>query len=283
MEILRTIYYSILKILPTKWVVNIENLRTYGKFVNTKNPEYYGEKIQCLKLNGKLKKYSDFVDKYKVRKYVKEKVGEEYLIPLIEVFEKPEEINYNKLPNSFVLKLNHGSGYNIIVKDKSKLDINKTNKQLNKWLKEDYYKIKKENQYQNVVKKIICEKYIADKNGELNDYKFFCFDGKPEFFKVDFGRYENHTMNYYDLDMNLLNLQEGNFKNNTEKIERVKNLNEMIDISKKLSEDFQFVRVDLYNVDGKIFFGELTFTPASGKHKFIPLWEDKKIAKKIKV
>ena len=171
MEILRTIYYSILKILPTKWVVNIENLRTYGKFVNTKNPEYYGEKIQCLKLNGKLKKYSDFVDKYKVRKYVKEKVGEEYLIPLIEVFEKPEEINYNKLPNSFVLKLNHGSGYNIIVKDKSKLDINKTNKQLNKWLKEDYYKIKKENQYKNVVKKIIYEKNNEEKNGKINKYK----------------------------------------------------------------------------------------------------------------
>ena len=116
-------------------------------------------------------------------------IGEEYLIPLLGAYDKPEEIDYEKLPNQFVLKLNHGSGYNIIVKEKNKENINNINKKLNKWIKEDYYKIKKEYQYKNVKKKIVCEKYINDSKGELLDYKFFCFNGKPEFVKVDFDRF----------------------------------------------------------------------------------------------
>lgn len=282
-EFLRKIYYSILKILPAKLVINIENIFTYKRPLKKNKIEYFGEKIQWMKLHGNLQKYNNYVDKYLVRDYVKEKIGEEYLIPLLGVYEDVSEIDYSKLPKSFVLKANHGSGYNIIVKDKSKSNFSKINKKLSKWLKEDYYKIKKEYQYQNVKKKITCEKFIQDKNNQLLDYKFFCFDGKPAFVKVDFDRYENHKVNFYDMDWNLLEMQEAGWENYTEKYEKPENFDLMQELTNKLCEDFQFVRVDLYNADGKIYFGELTFTPASGKHAFVPLEKDIKIAKGIRI
>lgn len=280
-EIFRRIYYFIIKMLPDKLVINIENFRTYKRFLNKQKPEYFGEKIQWLKLYGNLEKYNDYVDKYKVREFVKNTIGEKYLIPLLGVYDKIEEIDYGILPNQFVLKLNHGSGYNIIVKEKNKENITNINKKLNKWIKEDYYKIKKEYQYKNVIKKIVCEEYINDSKGELLDYKFFCFDGEPEFVKVDFDRFQNHKANFYDNNWKLLNLQETGFENNKNEVDKPKKFNEMLEIARKLSSEFKFVRVDLYNVDEKIYFGELTFTPASGKNSFTPLEKDKEIAERI--
>ena len=282
-EIFRKIYYFILKMLPDKLVINIENFRTYKRFFNKEKPEYFGEKIQWLKLYGNLEKYNDYVDKYKVREYIKNTIGEEYLIPLLGAYDRVEEIDYKKLPNKFVMKLNHGSGYNIIVKSKEKENIFNINKKLDRWLKEDYYKIKKEYQYKDVIKKIVCEEFINDSKGQLLDYKFFCFDGKPEFVKVDFDRFENHKVNFYNNNWELINLQETGLKNNPNKFDKPQNFNEMLDIARKLSSKFQFVRVDLYNVDGKIYFGELTFTPASGRHSFTPLTKDKEIAERIKI
>lgn len=282
-KILRRIYYSIIKFLPAKFVINIENILSYKRLFNKDTPQYFGEKIQWLKLYGNLEQYTDLVDKYKVREYIAKEIGEEYLIPLINIYNTPEEIDYNKLPNSFVLKVNHGSGYNIIVKDKSKIDISKINNQLNKWLKEDYSQIKKEFQYKNVKRKIICEEFINDKNGQLIDYKFFCFDGKPEFIKVDFDRFTTHKANIYSPDWKLLELSvkgQANYKGDCPK---PINYKKMLTISKKLCRKFQFIRVDLYNVDGKIYFGELTFTPASGIHPFYPLEKDLKIAERIKL
>ena len=282
-EFLRQLYYKIISLLPDKLVINIENLMAYKKLVSKENPKYFGEKIQWLKMYGNLEKYNDYVDKYKVREYIKQKVGEEYLIPILGVYDTPDEIDYSKLPNQFVLKENHGSGYNIIVKDKDKLDINRTNKTLKKWLKEDYYKIKKEYQYKNVNKKIICEKFICDRNFQLLDYKFFCFDGKPLFVKVDFDRFTEHKVNFYDMNWKLLELGERGLKKYNKKISKPNNFEQMVKIAQKLSEDFQFVRVDLYNVDGKIYFGELTFTPASGRHPFEPLNKDLEISERVKI
>lgn len=282
-DFFRNIYYSILKVLPDKIVVNIENFRAYKRPFNSKNPKYFGEKIQWLKLYGNLEKYSRYVDKFLVREYVKEKIGEQYLIPLLGVYDNPEEIDYSNLPDKFVLKCNHGSGYNIIVEDKSKINIKRTNQKLRKWLKEDYYKIKREYQYKYVEKKILCEELIKDKNNKLVDYKFFCFNGNPEFFKIDLDRYSEHKVNFYDLNWNLLNIKEAGYKNSNERLSCPENFNEMIEIVKKICKEFQFVRVDLYNVDGKIYFGELTFTPASGKNPFLPLEKDLKIAERIKV
>ena len=279
----KQVYRNILKILPTKLVLNIENLRGYHKLIDFKNPKYFGEKIQWLKLYGNLEKYTDYVDKYKVRDYIKKIVGEEYLIPLLGVYDKSSDIDYSKLPNQFVLKINNGSGYNLIITDKDKLDIKKTNKKLNTWLKEDYSKIKKEPQYTNVERKILCEKFINDKNGQLLDYKFFCFCGVPKFIEVDFDRFDNHTMNFYDLEWNLLNFTKGNYKNYKGEVKRPKNFDKMIELTKKLCKDFNFVRVDLYNVDGKIYFGELTFTPAGGVTPFNPIEKDLEFAKLIEL
>lgn len=282
-DIIRKIYYSIISFLPAPLVINFETFRTYKKFLSKNNPKYFGEKIQWLKLYGNLEKYSKYADKYEVRKYVTSKIGEEYLIPLIGVYNTIEEINYDILPEKFVLKNNNGSAMNLIVNGKNKLNIKKTNKLLKKWLKSKYYKIKKENQYKFVKNKIVCEKYISDKNGELLDYKFFCFDGEPLFLKVDYDRFSNHTSNFYDMNWNKLNLREQGYDNYNKNTIAPKGFKKMVEIAKKLSKEFQFVRVDLYNLDGKIYFGELTFTPASGKNAFIPLEKDLEIASKIKI
>ena len=280
---LKNIYRNFLKIMPTKFVLNIENLRGYHRFINFKKTEFFGEKIQYLKLYGKLEKYSDFVDKYKVRNYIKEKIGEDYLIPLLGIYNDPNEIDYNNLPNKFVIKLNTGSGYNIIVNDKEKVNKLKIKKQLIKWMKEDYYKIKKENQYKNIKKKILIEPYIEDSSGKLQDYKFYCFDGKIEFIEVDFDRFSKHTMNFYDNDWNLLEVNKGNYKNYEGVFSKPENYNDMKEVVAKIANDFQFVRIDFYNVDGKIYFGELTFTPAGGLTPFKPIKKDIEYAKKIRI
>lgn len=277
-EQLKQIYRNILKHLPMKVVLNIENFRGYHKLVNFKKPKYFGEKIQYLKVYGNMEQYKKYVDKYAVRRFVEKTIGKEYLIPLIKYYENLNDIDYNYLPEQFAIKLNYGSGYNIIVDDKRELDISKTNKTLQKWLKQDYYKIKKEYQYKNIPKKILIEKYIVDKNGELNDYKFFCFNGKVKMFKVDFDRFTSHKCNYYDENCKFLNIHEGNYNNDKDAIVLPNNIKEMIDIAEKISMNFNFVRVDLYDVDGKIYFGELTFTPSGGLNPFKPLDIDLKIA-----
>jgi len=282
-DTLRSIYWDLLKILPTIIVVNIENLFTYKRLFRKSRIDYFGEKIQWLKLYGNLEKYEKYADKYKVREYIKETIGEQYLIKLLGVYDKAENIPYETLPNKFVIKANHGSGYNIIVKDKASLDIKKTNRKLNKWLREDYSRIKKEKQYKNIKRKLLIEEYKSDKNDSLLDYKFFCFNGKPKFIKIDFDRYSNHAANFYDTEWNLLKLKEKGYENYSKNFDKPKNNKEMIKIVNKLCKDFQFVRVDLYNIEGKIYFGELTFTPASGKHPFVPLEKDKEIASMIEL
>ena len=266
-----------------KIVLNIDNLRGYKRLLKKGRIEYFGEKIQWIKMHGNLEKYKDLVDKYKVREFVKQKIGTKYLTEVLGVYNSTDEINFDKLPNKFVLKLNTGSGYNIICTDKEKLNKRKTIKQLNKWLKEDYYEIKKEPQYKNIDKKIICEKYMENKEGNLLDYKFFCFSGKVEFIEVDFDRFKNHAMNFYDTKWNLLDLKKGKYPNYSGKLEKPINLVEMISISEKLSDELPFARIDLYNVDNKIYFGEITLTPAGGLTGFNPIEKDLEYANKIKL
>ena len=279
----RQFYRNILKVLPTKVVLNIENFRGYHKLINFKNPKYFGEKIQCLKLYGKLERYNDYVDKYLVREYVKKKIGKDYLIPLLAVYNDPDDIEFDKLPIQFVIKLNTGSGYNIIVDDKKQIDKEKVIKQLKKWLTEDYFKIKKENQYKNINKKILIEKYIENRDGQLQDFKFYCFNGKIEFIEVDFDRFFDHTMNFYSPNWSLLNITKGNYQNYSKNFDKPLNFEMMKDKVEKIAEDFQFARIDFYNVDGKIYFGEITLTPAGGLTPFNPIEKDLEYAKKIKI
>ena len=241
-----------------------------GKNLNLENPKTFNEKIQWLKLYDNSPLKTKLADKYLVREWIEEQIGSEYLIPLLGVWNNFDEIDFDKLPEKFVLKANHGSHWNIIVKDKSKLDKSKAKKKFDKWMARDYtFKAGLELQYRGIKPKIIAEKFIEDTNGELNDYKIMCFNGEPKFVWVDCGRYSNHTKNIYDLNWNLQPFKM-TYPISKTPIARPENLDKMIELAKILCKDRAFVRVDFYNVDGKISFGEMTFTAMSGTDKFEP-------------
>lgn len=241
-----------------------------GKNLNLESPKTFNEKIQWLKLYDNSPLKTKLADKYLVREWIEEQIGSEYLIPLLGAWNNFDEIDFDKLPEKFVLKANHGSHWNIIVKDKSKLDKSKAKKKFDKWMARDYaFKAGLELQYRGIKPKIIAEKFIEDTNGELNDYKIMCFNGEPKFVWVDCGRYSNHTKNIYDLDWNLQPFKM-TYPISKTPIARPENLDKMIELAKILCKDFAFVRVDFYNVDGKIYFGEMTFTSMSGTDKFEP-------------
>lgn len=248
------------------------------KKLDLNNPKSFNEKLQWLKLYDRKDIYTTMVDKYAVKKYVADIIGEEYIIPTLGIYNSFDEIDFDELPNQFVIKCTHDSGGLVIVKDKSKLDVELAKKKINKSLKSNYYYQGREWPYKNVKPRIIAERYMIDKKeNELKDYKFFCFNGKVKFFKVDFDRFTNHHANYYDVELNLLPFGEKNYLPDREKkIIIPDNINEMIDLAEKLSKNITFVRVDFYNVNGKIYFGEMTFYPASGFGKFEPdEWDEK--------
>lgn len=280
------------KVLSDESFLKLKFLYFHKKFLNLNNPKTFGEKIQWIKLYGNLDKYSSYVCKYEVRNFISSKIGDKYLIPLIGVYEEVNDIDFNALPNKFVLKLTSGSGYNYIVENKDKADIQDIKDKLNKWMKEDFYKKGKETQYKNLKQKIICESFISDNNNALVDYKFYCFNGKIDFIQVYEGKKEtqiNKTkgkkknkefLNVFNDQWKEIDLSYvGNlYDKKLEEISEPINFNEMLEVVKKLSEDFPFVRVDLYNLDGVIYFGELTFTPADGTRRFSPTEEDLRIS-----
>lgn len=263
--------------LPDRFVMQIDNIRTYGRLLDLKNPEYYGEKIQWIKANGNLEKYKDLVDKYLVREYIKSEIGEEYLPKLIGVYDREDEIDYSKLPKKFALKLNDGSDRNIICRNKDLLDIKKTNKRLRKLLEEDYYKYTKEPQYKGIKKKIVCEEYLEDKNGALVEYNLHCFSGKVRLIEVHTDRLIDYKEDYFEVDWTRLNVR-GKVQNSSKEIERPKFLEKLIILGEALAKNFEYVRVDFNAVDEKLYFSELTFTPANGTDRFTPLDYDLKIA-----
>lgn len=241
-----------------------------GQILNLYDPKTFNEKIQWLKLYDSTPIKTRLADKYLVRDWVKEKIGEEYLIPLLGVWDKFDDIDFDKLPDRFVLKCNHGCAYNIIVKDKSKFNKKEARKKINKWMKENFaYKHGLEIHYKDIIPKIIAESYIEDSNKELNDYKFLCFNGKPEFIWIDQGRFDDHRRNLYNTKWELQPFLI-TWKNTKKEILPPENLEKMVELAKILSKDLNLVRVDFYNVDGKIYFGEMTFTSGSGTEEFIP-------------
>ena len=248
----------------------------FGESLNLKNPNNICEKMQWLKLNTYFNNplITKCVDKFRVREYLKEKKCSELLNQLIDVWDYVGDINWEQLPDKFVIKCNHGCGYNIICSEKNKFDIDDAQRKLLKWMKEDFWKIFAEVNYKYVEKKIICEAYLSDGYGKsLRDYKFFCINGKPEVMEVCMNRQENsgHPDEFFfDMNFNYLPPQ----KNNSSLVLDNKNLPEkpysfeqMKSYASILSEDFPFVRVDFYEVDKKPIFSELTFTSAGGFDK----------------
>lgn len=265
--------------------------RNYTKFLfkkiqgyplNLRNPKTLSEKIQWVKLNCNIENLGSFVDKYEVREYVKEKVGPKYLIPLLGVYNKIDDIDFDILPNKFVIKATHSSGWNIIVSNKKDLVILDTKILINKWLNSSFYKLTGERNYKDIKPRVVIEEMIVDPSGDLKDYKFFCFHGKVKFIQLDGNRHENHKRNLYSPSWDLLDVayEHGNISGNIRKPHLLK---EMVDIAEKLSEDFEFVRVDLYYNSQEIYFGELTFTPGQGFEKFSDIKVDTEFGKYLDV
>lgn len=256
------------------------------KKLDLDNPKAFNEKLQWLKINDHNPKYTMMVDKYKVRDYIKKELGEEYLIPLLGVWDDPDDIDFDSLPNQFVLKCNHNSGLGMcICKDKSKLDIEKVKKELRKGLKQDYYLTGREWPYKNVPRKIIAEKYMIDNmHEELMDYKFMCFNGKVECSFVCSDRFEDDGLKvtFFDRNWNVLPF-ERHYPKSNKLIERPFNYDKMIEFSEKLSQKMSFSRIDFYEIDKNLFFGEITFFPGSGFEEFTPESADEELGKLIKL
>ena len=223
-----------------------------------------------MKLYDRKDIYTTMVDKYEAKEYVSNIIGEEYIIPTIGIYNKFDDINFEKLPNQFVMKCTHDSGGLVVCKNKAELNIEAARKKINQSLKENYYYCGREWPYKNVKPRIIIEKYIEDKEtNELKDYKFFCFNGKVECFKIDFNRSTNHQANYYNSNGKLLDFGEVVCPPDFNKeLKMPINLKNMIMLSEKLSKNMPFLRVDFYETDGRDYFGELTLYPASGFGRF---------------
>ena len=257
-----------------------------GKTLNLSNPQTLTQKIQWLKIYDTTKAKSELTDKYLVRKWVEDVIGKDYLIPLIGAYDSPDEINFNELPTSFVIKENHGSGMNIIVKNKSELDIEECKKRLQAWLTTDFsFKCGFELQYRDIKPKIIIEKYISPLEGQsdITDYKFYCFNGKPTYCQVITNRSEHECIDFYDMDWNHMPFtgMTKNAKNSPQPIKRPTSFDEMKRLAEIMSKEFYFVRVDLYDAGGKVLFGEMTFTPNAGLGYFYPEEWDFKLGKML--
>ena len=256
-----------------EWYKNIT-----GRKLNLDNPKSFNEKINWMKIYDKDKRKTILADKYLVRNYVSEKIGDKYLVPLIGVWEKPEEIDFKELPKKFVIKCNHGCGWNIIVTDKNKIDIKQVCRDLEKWLSTNFaYVYGFEMHYRDIKPKIIAEEYIENIKNDLYDYKFWCFNGKVEFIMFLSNRKNALLMNNYSVNWDLLPFTY-DYPNSKENIKKPDNLEKMISLAEVLAEDIPFVRVDFYRLnDGSIKFGEMTFSPASG----VCRWSDEKINEQL--
>ena len=262
-----------------------------GKPLNINNPVLFSEKIQWLKLHDRNPQYTLLVDKYEAKKYVAHIIGEEHIIPTLGVWTSFDEIDFDTLPNQFVLKCTHDSGGLVICKDKGELDLNEAKSKISKCLKKNFYWSGREWPYKNVKPRIIAEQYMEDSNVRDNaqlsastsgllDYKFYCFDVEPKFLYVAFANIRNgikkDMLSFFDLNWNTTKFYRKDHEQLPFKLEKPSKFEEMLDIAKKLSRGIPFVRVDLYLLNGNVYFSELTFHPGGGFGPFYPEeWERK--------
>lgn len=253
------------------------------KRLNLRNPRRFNEKLQWLKLYNRDPMHTVMVDKYLVREYIKNTIGEQYLIPLVGVWDSVDEIDFDALPEKFVIKCNHNSGEGMyICRDRSQMDVEAVKAGLRYGLEQDYYLCEREWPYKNVPRKIVAEAYIDDGSGHgINDYKVFNFNGEPYIIQVDFDRFIGHKKNIYTTEWKLCDFS-FNYPSHPEvEIPKPSVLEEMLALSRKLSAGEPYMRTDFYCVDGKIYFGELTFFPAAGYGSFEPDRVDYELGEKI--
>lgn len=258
-----------------KAIIKYYKKKSGGRIVNLESPKRFSEKLQWYKLNHRDPLMQFVANKYTVREYL-ESIGYGHLLnDIYRIYSRVKDIDFDKLPERFVLKGTHGSGFNIIVKDKSKLNRRQAKMMMASWLKQDIAWSGREWVYKDMPRHIMAEKYLEDETGELRDYKFYCFNGKPAFMQLEVGRgTEHNTRNFYDMDWKLMPFGKELPHNPDLNVPRPRMFDEMKKIARDLCKPFQYVRVDLYQVGGKVYFGELTFFPAGGAPDFVPVEYD---------
>ncbi|MEI8343973.1 MAG: ATP-grasp fold amidoligase family protein [Candidatus Moraniibacteriota bacterium] len=275
---------TLFPLLPDKQLVAVEYFIAMKKMINLKEPKTFNEKLLWLMLYGGLEKYAKYVDKYEVREFVKETIGEEYLIPMLGVWDNFRDIPFGDLPERFVLKETHGSHYNYICKDKSLINMEKSSQQFSQWLSENYYDKFREIQYKNCKPRIICEQYMEDETGELIDYKFHCFSGEPQLIEIMTEREKSLKIDLRDIFWKNVPFSFMGYLCSDKTLIKPKKLDKMIEIARLLSKNFPYVRVDLYSISDEVYFGELTFTPGNGlDYRFDPPSIDEKFGNLIEL
>ena len=273
-------------VLPNKWYLFFRFKNRVGYWPHLNHPRTFNENLQWLKLNDRHAEYTQMVDKIDAKKYVASIIGEKYIIPTLGVWDSVDEIEWDKLPNQFVIKVSSDSGGIVVCKDKQTLDIEKAKEKLTNGWGKNYYVHNKEYPYRDLTPRIIAEEYKEDESGyELRDYKIFCFNGEPKILFVASDRQkasEDTKFDFFDLNWNHLPFTNGH-PNSKEHIAKPKNFEEMLEIAKKLSVGIPQVRIDLYNCNGQIYFGEITFFHWSGMTAFDPVEWDFKLGKMIKL
>lgn len=289
MNVVKKLWYFICRyfliLIPTQSfykIVSFVNFKRLGfkwYSFDLKNPKTFNEKLNYLKLHYRNDLGQIVADKVAVRDYVKESIGEQYLIPLIGVYDSATEINFETLPHKFALKTNHGSGWNLICADKTTLNWSEEVKKLNKWLDKNAFYLSREWQYKNIVPKLICEELLEY---EIKDYKVFCSGGKPVYIQVDSDRFSNHERTLFTTSWEETDIQI-RYPKITKQVERPAHLDEMLMLSEKLAAPFCFCRVDLYEHDGNIYFGEITLHPGGGMEPFLNKSQDIEMGEMINI
>jgi hypothetical protein len=272
-------------LIPDKLYLKLLYRRVFDEELDIDNPKSFNEKLQWLKIYNRDPLYTTLVDKYAVKDYIKNKIKSDdlHIIKTLGVWNSFDEIDFEKLPEQFVLKTTHDSGTVCICKERESFDFSKAKKQLTKSLKHDYYLNDREWPYKSVPRRIIAEEYMVDESGtELKDYKFFCFNGEPKLMFVATDRPIDTRFDYFDIEFNHLPFIQG-FPNSDKIIERPKGWSSMVEIARKLSEGIPHVRIDLYDINGKIYFGEYTFFHNSGFVPFYPKEWDYKIGELLEL
>ena len=276
-----------LKWLPDKVAIKLLYWAEMNTSLNLKDPKLFSEKIQWLKLYDRNPRYSVMVDKYRVKDVVASEIGSEYVIPTYAEWDNADSIDFDKLPDSFVIKCNHDSGGLVICRDKAKLDRKAALVKIGSRMDKDLYYQSREWAYKNVKRKVFAEQLIVDpENQDLIDYKFYCFNGIPTYCQIIKDRSTDETIDFYDMEWNLMpftGLGTGEGPKRGEYTPKPEHLDRMIEIAEKLASGTIFVRIDLYNVQGKIYFGEFTLYPKSGLAWFYPYEWNRIVGDMVKI
>lgn len=284
-NMIKNLIKKVTHVIPDKLYLKIHYCIRMKQKLNLKNPQTFNEKLQWLKLYDRKPIYTTMVDKHEVKKYVADIIGEEYIIPTLGVWDSFDEIDFDALPDQFVLKCTHDSGGLVICKDKSQLNKGSARRKIEKSLKRNYYYNTREWPYKDVKPRIIAEQYMQDSNHPEQEsllvYKIMTFDGEPKIIQtIQNDKTQNETIDYFDEQWNLLDLRQ-NYPNSKIPLQRPETLEQMLDLARRMSEGHPFLRVDFYEIEGKVYFSEYTFFSDAGMAIFTPEEWDTKLGEWI--